>query len=691
MTIDEVVNELLIKIPYSKKYQQVRIKIKEALETEYNNSIKKGKNNLEAITEILKHYGTLTNVGALAGFSKEEIKSWKETENITSYKTFKQTFKKEKRTGIILSISFVFFLIYLFTSLIFSSIFNVLFSLIPLTISLIYLNKYRENLKIQENYSFETYFKIQNLEDKYHKKTINSILFGISVFSLSVIILGNTPYRYDEIISILMSNITFFEIIFICIIKNILINKNLKEKITSEHESEYQKQLKTVIKFTILYWIIGLIIAFFLYQKLKITLMLILGTIFFIFYLFYILILRKKIVYKNIEINKKRIGIVTLIISGICLYQIMKLDSWLLSSNATFVEAVDIEKSKIEYNNQTGVYTLTTEKEDFKILQLTDIHLGGSNFSYSKDSYALYDIKELIKYTKPDLVIVTGDLVFPVGIMSMSFNNKTPLIIFASFMRNLGVPWAFTYGNHDTESMATLTEKDVDDLFKMLSFNTSKNFLYPYIQPDITGRNNQIIEIRNKNGKLLQDLFLLDSNSYIEGQIKDYDYIHEDQVQLYEENVKKLSQKEGYTIPSMLFFHIPLQEYQIAYNLYKNNSQEVTYHFGKIGEKNEAICASKKSSKLFDKAVELGSTKAMFCGHDHLNNLSLTYKGIRLTYGLSIDYLAYPGIQKKTEQRGGTLITINENSEFTIEPIKAQGLNLKNVLPNNELGFIIEE
>ncbi len=691
MTINEIINELLIKIPYSKKYQEVRTKIKEALEKEYKNFMKKGKNNLEAITEILKNYGTLTKAGILAGFSEEEIKSWKENENITDYKTFKRKLKQEKRTGIILSISFVFFVVYLFITLIDFSIFNVLFSLIPLAISLIYLYKYQKNLKTQENYSFETYFKIQNLEDKYHKKTINALLFGISILSLTLIRIGKTHYRYDEIISILMSNIAIFEMILICIIKNLLINKNLKEKITSEHETVYQNQLKTVIIFTLFYWIIGFIIAHFLYRKLKITLMMILGSSFFIFYLFYILILRKKIVYKNIEINKKRIGIVTLILSGICLYQIMKLDSWLLSGNAIFAEAVDVEKSKIKYNNQTGIYTLTTEKEDFKILQLTDIHLGGSNFSYTKDSYALYDIKELVKYTKPDLVIVTGDLVFPVGIMSMSFNNKTPLIIFDSFMRNLGVPWAFTYGNHDTESMATLTEKDVDDLFKMLSFNTSKNFLYPYIQPDITGRNNQIIEIRNKNGKLLQDLFLLDSNSYIEGQIKDYDYIHEDQVQWYEENVKKLSQKEGYTIPSMLFFHIPLQEYQIAYNLYKNNSQEVTYHFGKIGEKNEAICASKKSSKLFDKAVELGSTKAMFCGHDHLNNLCLTYKGIRLTYGLSIDYLAYPGIQKKTEQRGGTLITINENSEFTIEPIKAQGLNLKNVLPNNELGFIIEE
>ena len=30
--------------------------------------------------------------------------------------------------------------------------------------------------------------------------------------------------------------------------------------------------------------------------------------------------------------------------------------------------------------------------------------------------------------------------------------------------------------------------------------------------------------------------------------------------------------------------------------------------------------------KDFDKALELGSTKAMFCGHDHFNHFSINYK-----------------------------------------------------------------
>ena len=60
----------------------------------------------------------------------------------------------------------------------------------------------------------------------------------------------------------------------------------------------------------------------------------------------------------------------------------------------------------------------------------------------------------------------------------------------------------------------------------------------------------------------------------------------------------------------------------------------------------------------------------MFCGHDHYNNLSVTYKGIRLTYGMSIDYLAMPGISEDTAQRGGTLITLGENSDFQVEQVR---------------------
>lgn len=67
--------------------------------------------------------------------------------------------------------------------------------------------------------------------------------------------------------------------------------------------------------------------------------------------------------------------------------------------------------------------------------------------------------------------------------------------------------------------------------------------------------------------------------------------------------------------------------------------------------------------------VKLGSTKGIFVGYDHYNNISMEYKNIRLTYGMSIDYLAMPGISKKTKQRGGTLITLNSDSTIDIKQV----------------------
>lgn len=163
-----------------------------------------------------------------------------------------------------------------------------------------------------------------------------------------------------------------------------------------------------------------------------------------------------------------------------------------------------------------------------QIQKSTLIRLGGSVLSFDKDSKALKAVYELIDYAKPDLVVVTGDLTFPMGGMSFSFNNTAPVQQFAAFMRNTGVPWAFTFGNHDTESMSIANEYDLNELYKSLSWKTSKNLLYPYVQPkendkEIWGRNNQLIEVGNLDGTLNQALFLIDSNAYTGEGLNKYD------------------------------------------------------------------------------------------------------------------------------------------------------------------------
>ena len=369
--------------------------------------------------------------------------------------------------------------------------------------------------------------------------------------------------------------------------------------------------------------------------------------------------------------RKKRlmkVAISVVILVGLVV--VMSKGTWYIQPYIATIPSVEHRNLDISYDKDSGVYSIENkEGTDFNILQLTDIHLGGSIVSYSKGIKTLETVYQLIEKTKPDMIIVTGDFVFPLGIQSYSFNNYTPIMQFASFMRNIGIPWAFVYGNHDTEFVASHSEEELNELFKSFSYQTTKTLMYPEVQPDITGRSNQVILVKNSDGTINQALYLLDSNSYTSMKINDYDYIHDDQVQWYEDSLKEIFKSENNLVSSLIFTHMPLQEYKDAYNLYKQGSNEVKYYYGEIAEKDEAICCSDYKSELFDRAVMLGSTKGIFVGHDHYNNISMEYKNIRLTYGMSIDYLAMPGIEKKTKQRGGTLITLHSDSTIDIEMV----------------------
>ncbi|MCM1991425.1 hypothetical protein [Oceanirhabdus seepicola] len=114
---------------------------------------------------------------------------------------------------------------------------------------------------------------------------------------------------------------------------------------------------------------------------------------------------------------------------------------------------------------------------------------------------------------------------------------------------------------------------------------------------------------------------------------------------------------------------MPLPEFKQAYEKMKLGDKSVEYNFGSIGESNDYFGISKYKPDFFEKAVESGIIKGIFCGHDHLNTFSLTYKDIMMTYGMSIDFLGYSGIGKKYTQRGGTLITINNDGLFKVDPV----------------------
>ena len=387
---------------------------------------------------------------------------------------------------------------------------------------------------------------------------------------------------------------------------------------------------------------------------------------------------------KKTKKGKKALKIIAVIVAIIVVLSCVSMVVTKISNKANTEKAASF--ATVEYENQlvpekdeNGYWTFTTDR-DFKVLQLTDIHIGGGWMSKKTDAMALNAVAAMITAEKPDLVIITGDTAYPVPFQAGTFNNLASAKIFATLMEKLGVYWAICFGNHDTEAYSYYSREDISEFYES---EDMKYCLFESGDADVDGYGNQVINIKNTKGVITQSLYLFDSHSYINGDILgirwQYDNIHESQIEWYkntvnalnEQNQKKLDElgiKEKSDIKSAAFFHIPLDEQREAWYEYANNGFEDTENvkliYGVAGEGSKIVYSGVGEDELFETMLELGSTKAVFCGHDHYNNFSIDYKGIRLTYGMSVDYLAYPGIYKIGSQRGCTVISFAPDGSF---------------------------
>ncbi|MBR2892630.1 MAG: metallophosphoesterase [Clostridia bacterium] len=340
---------------------------------------------------------------------------------------------------------------------------------------------------------------------------------------------------------------------------------------------------------------------------------------------------------------------------------------------------VETEKQLVPVKDENGYWTFTTD-EEFKVMQLTDVHIGGGWMSLKKDAMALNAVAAMVAAEKPDLIIVTGDIAYPVPFQAGTFNNLSSAKVFAALMEQLGVYWTLSFGNHDTEAYSYYGRDDISEFY---SGEDMKYCLYQAGPEDVDGYGNQVINVKNSEGIITQSLFMLDSHSYVDGDILGimwkYDNIHENQVQWYKETLgtlnaqnnallKEMGKKENSHIKSAAFFHIPLTEQRDAWHEYRDagykDTENVKLHYGVAGEGGDIVFCGIHEDNLFETMLELDSTKAIFCGHDHENNFSVDYKGIRFTYGMSVDYLAYPGIYKLGSQRGCTMISFFPDGGF---------------------------
>ena len=381
------------------------------------------------------------------------------------------------------------------------------------------------------------------------------------------------------------------------------------------------------------------------------------------------------------------------------------------SGNYDYIDKVnalpeDYSDFECEYDDELGYYVFSPKAgasvEDFRVLQLTDIHIGAGAFSAKKDRFALQAVAEIVAEVQPDLVIVTGDVAYPVPFQAGTFDNEREADMFGELMDKLGVYWTVVFGNHDTEAYSLYDRDDIGAYYaeKATSGEWEKCLfrVNPKGYEGLSGVGNNMILLEDESGRIVHSFVTIDSHSYTDGDYFGiawkYDNIKDDQVRWYVKEIIRLSEASGYAvendeyIASTVYFHIPLREYGVYYSEAKNGSDKATMLFGKAGESGEKSFPGMYNDILFESMI-LYNGQGTFCGHDHYNTYSLSVTEtvyyevdgegikvpveitdnakatnsasgtIRLTYGMSIDYLAYIGIAKEVEQRGGTEIKVS--------------------------------
>jgi hypothetical protein len=267
------------------------------------------------------------------------------------------------------------------------------------------------------------------------------------------------------------------------------------------------------------------------------------------------------------------------------------------------------------------------ENHKFTILQITDLHYGPDWFL----NYMNTEIQRvLIRKVKPDLIVVTGDMV-----SGYLYDGKTPNFFKSKWDQCTGVyaetktPYAFTFGNHD--SQADLSNVDIGKL------ESSHPYSLLSTTPEIKdgSYSNYNLKVLSSFENHLEEasaiLWLFDTRATgCEDNAKSYGCLSKQQIDWYSKTSETLIDKNRNLISGFAFFHIPLQEYLYLWN------------FGKVyGIKGEQISCPAKSTNLFQKFLDLKNIKAMFCGHDHNNDFGGDYYGIELVYGRKTGYGSY--------------------------------------------------
>ncbi len=270
-----------------------------------------------------------------------------------------------------------------------------------------------------------------------------------------------------------------------------------------------------------------------------------------------------------------------------------------------------------------------------RILQVTDLHFSAFG---PLDRLGIWmSARALVRRFNVDLVACTGDLF---GLRTVDAMKKTARL----FGQIMGVeaPWLFAWGNHDQElrdlAQDPLPQLDqVEEFLEHLPgciYKQSRAAMDAYPGPvplddpeerdacsldptDMAKRKkwdgfyggNYQLEVTNEAGALAWNVFVLNSRRWHHVPPKVLKWL-KDRV------------RASPAIPSVCFYHVPNWEF---HDIWERGIAK--------GIKREAVCFERDHGRFHAALKELGTIKACFVGHDHVNDYHGMLDGINYVYG----------------------------------------------------------
>ena len=286
----------------------------------------------------------------------------------------------------------------------------------------------------------------------------------------------------------------------------------------------------------------------------------------------------------------------------------------------------------------------------FRILQFTDLHNSYSTKKeHAKAEMTLDRIRLLLEQEKPDLAVITGDIIVngggntPAGCELLEGGVAEGWARFTKPFEEARVPFVTTFGNHDHDRDKCVSAKEQLEMIR----RSPMSRVYS-ADDSLPGAGNCSIPILGSDGTDAVRLWFIDSLSYPpRRELGSCGWIENSQIQWYRRESANIETLAGRKVPGLMFFHIPVPEF----NRMRDRSE--TYgHYGEDADSPDL------NSGLFTALIERGDVLGIFTGHDHNNDCLLTYKGIMMAYGRKTGYGGYG-----PHDQGGRLIELTEGSD----------------------------